>query len=136
MRTNMKGELAKFVKHLSVLSGILFLAYGALAILLPEKFISKAFWGFIPFFYVVILLSKLLILSIAGESTKKFSMAYVQTTVMRFLLYLVVLLLYAFSFPEDAKAFIITFFLFYFAYTIFEVTNLYKKGGWLLIVND
>ncbi len=125
----MRRELASFVKHLSVFSGILFLVYGALALLLPENYVSKAFWGFIPFFFFVILLSKLLVLSLSGESAKKFSLAYVQTTVMRFLLYLVVLILYAFNFPEDAKAFIITFFLFYFAYTIFEVTNLYKKGG-------
>jgi len=123
----MRHELVSFVKHLSVFSGILFLVYAALALILPERFISKAFWGFIPFFYLVILLSRFLIMSLSGESAKKFSMAYVQTTVMRFLLYIVVLLLYAFNFPEDAKAFIITFFVFYFAYTIFEVTNLYNK---------
>lgn len=123
----MRQELASFVKHLSVFSGILFLVYGVLALLLPANFISKAFWGFIPFFYIVILLSRALIVSLSKGSAKKSSMAYVQTTVMRFLLYIVVLLLYAFNFPDDAKAFIITFFVFYFAYTLFEISNFYKK---------
>ncbi len=123
----MRRELASFVKHLSFFSVILFLVYGALALILPESMISKAFWGFVPFFFLVLLLSKFLILSLSGDNAKKFSMAYVQTTVLRFLLYIIVLLLYAFNFPEDAKAFIITFFVFYFAYTIFEVSGFYKK---------
>lgn len=121
--------MASFVKHLTIFSGILFLVYGALGFLLPEKFISSAFWGFIPFFYMVVLISKWLILWQSGDNTRKFSMAYVQTTVMRFLLYIIVILLYAFNFPEDAKSFIITFFVFYFAYTLFEVSNLYRKSG-------
>ncbi len=116
-----------FVKHLSVFSGILFLVYGAFAILLPDKYISKAFWGFIPFFYIVVFVSKWSMHKLSGRSAKKFSMIYVQTTFFRFLLYITVLLLYAFNFPEDAKAFIITFFVFYFAYTIFEVSTLYRN---------
>ncbi len=121
-------NLRSFFKQLSVFSGVLFLLYGAIALLFPE-IISQAFWGFIPFFYVVVLVSKWLMLKFSGGSAKKFSMAYVQTTVFRFLLYIAVLLMYAFNYPDDAKAFIITFFVLYFAYTIFEVSDLYKKGG-------
>lgn len=118
-----------FVKQLSVFSGLLFLVYGLLALILPSNLISDAFWGFIPFFFLVNFLSRWLIQKISGEDNKKFSMAYVQMTVYRFLLYIIVLLLYAFNFEADAKAFIITFFVFYFAYTLFEVSILYRKGG-------
>ncbi len=117
-----------FVKRLSVFSGILFMIYGAFSFLLPDKFVSKAFWGFIPFFYIVVFVSKWTMNKLSGGSAKKFSMIYVQTTVFRFLLYISVLLLYAFNFPEDAKAFIITFFVFYFAYTLFEVSSLYRNS--------
>ncbi len=119
-------NLALFVKQLSVLSALLFLLHGTFALLLPEEFTSKAFWGFIPFFYTVVLVSRWLMYKLSGGSAKKFSMVYVQLTVFRFLLYIAVLLLYAFNFPEDAKTFIITFFVFYFAYTLFEISNLYR----------
>lgn len=121
-------NLALYLKRLLMFSGILFLIYGAISLLLPENYTSKAFWGFIPFYYVVASVSKWLMHKFSGDDSRKFSFIYVQVTVFRFLLYIGILLLYAFNFPDDAKAFIITFFVFYFAYTLFEVSSLYKKG--------
>ena len=119
-------NLALFARQLTIFSGLLFLIYGLLALILPEKYTSKAFWGFIPFFYTVVLLSKAILNKLTAKNKKIFSLAFVRINVFRFMLYIGVLLLYAFSFPDDAMQFILTFFVFYFAYTIFEVTALYR----------
>ncbi len=120
-------NLILFTKNLTIFSGLLFVVYGLLAFVLPEKYTSKAFWGFIPFFYTVVLASKAVLKKLTKNDKKKFSLVFVRINVSRFFLYLAVLLIYAFSFREDAIPFIITFFVFYFAYTIFEISYLHRE---------
>lgn len=115
-----------FVKQLTVFSIALFLIYGISALFLPDKYTSKAFWGFVPFFYTVVLATKALLQKISSKQKKNFSLLFVRIKVLRFALYFSVLLIYAFSFPDDAVVFVITFLLFYFIYTIFEVLFLYR----------
>lgn len=120
-------NLLLFVKQLSILSGVLFIVYGLVAFLLPEKYTSKAFWGFVPFFYSIVFASKAILHKLAKNDKKKFSQIFVSINTSRFLLYLGVLLAWSFSFKDDAIPFIITFFLFYFAYTIFEISFLHRE---------
>lgn len=119
-------NLFLFVKQLTVFSIALFLIHGISALFLPDKYTSKAFWGFVPFFYTVVLATKALLQKISSKQKKNFSFLFVRIKVLRFALYFSVLLIYAFSFPDDAVVFVITFLLFYFIYTIFEVLFLYR----------
>ncbi len=121
-------NLLLFAKHLTVFSVLLFALYALIAFLVPEKYISKAFWGFVPFFYTVVLASKTLLNKMARNDKKKFSLVFVRINVSRFMLYLGVLLAYSFSFRDDAIPFIITFFVFYFVYTIFEISFLHRES--------
>ena len=120
-------NLLLFTKQLTILSGVLFVIYGLVAFLLPEKYTSKAFWGFVPFFYTIVLASKAIMNKLARDDKKKFSLVFVRINTSRFLLYLGVLLAWSFSFRDDAIPFIITFFVFYFAYTIFEISFLHRE---------
>ncbi len=120
-------NLLLFVKQLSILSGVLFVFYALIAFLLPEKYTSKAFWGFVPFFYTVVLASKAILNKLAKDDKKKFSLVFMRINASRFVLYLGVLLAWSFINREDAVPFIITFFVFYFAYTIFEVSFLHRE---------
>ena len=120
-------NLVLFAKQLTVFSVVLFAAHAFIAYVLPEKYTSKAFWGFVPFFYSVVLASRAVLQKMTAKSKQKFSLYFVQTNVYRLLLYVAVLLLYTFNFPEDAAQFMITFFVFYFAYTIFEIVFLYRN---------
>ncbi len=120
-------NLLLFAKQLTILSGVLFVIYGLVAFLLPEKYTSKAFWGFVPFFYSVVLASRAILNKLARNDKKKFSLVFMRINTSRFVLYLGVLLAWSFSFREDAVVFIITFFVFYFAYTIFEVSFLHRE---------
>lgn len=120
-------NLVLFAKHLTVFSVILFALYALFAFLVPEKYTSKAFWGFVPFFFSVVLASRTVLQKLTAKSKQKFSHYFVQTNVYRLLLYVAILLLYTFNFPDDAAQFMITFFVFYFAYTIFEIVFLYRN---------
>ncbi len=120
-------NLALFAKQLTIFSVVLFAAYAFIAYLLPEKYTSKAFWGFVPFFYSVVLASRALLHKMTTKNKQKFSLYFVQTNVYRLLLYVGVLLLYTLHFSDDAARFMITFFVFYFAYTIFEIVFLYRN---------
>ncbi len=120
-------NLVLFAKQLTLFSVVLFAVHAFIAYFLPEKYTSKAFWGFVPFFYSVVLASRALLQKMTAGRKQKFSLYFLQTNVYRLLLYVGVLLIYAFNFPDDAAQFMITFFIFYFAYTIFEIVFLYRN---------
>ncbi len=119
-------NLSLFFKQLSVFSIALFLIHAISAFFLPEKLISKAFWWFVPFFYTVLLTTKALLQKLSSTEKKNFSIVLVRIKVFRFILYLAIVSIYAFSFPDDAIVFAITFFVFYFLFTIFEISFLYR----------
>ena len=116
-----------FIRKLTLYSIILFALYGVLVFILPDRFISDVFYAFIPFFYLITLITRLMLNKYQSQTPDSFSTRFIITTVVRFILYVTVLLIYSFTFPEDAIPFIITFFVFYFVYTTFEVSYLYHN---------
>lgn len=106
---------------------LLFALYGVLVLILPGHFISNVFYAFIPFFYLITLFTRLILNQYKSQDSGSFSTRFIITTVVRFILYVSVLLIYSFTFPGDAIPFIITFFVFYFVYTTFEVSYMYHN---------
>ncbi len=123
----MYKKLIPFTRKLAFLSVILVAVYGILIILLPDVFVTDVYVAFVPFFFVVTLATRLILTRQQAKSSQAFANSFIVTTVLRFMMYVAVLLLYAFSFPADAVAFIITFFVFYFIYSLFEVFHLYHN---------
>lgn len=123
----MYKKLNPFTRKLAFLSITLVAVYGVLIVLLPDRFVTDVYFAFIPFFFFVTLLSRLISIRQQAKSSQAFANSFIFTTVLRFMVYVAVLLLYSFSFPADAIAFIITFFVFYFIYSLFEVFHLYHN---------
>jgi len=123
----MYKKLLPFIRKLALLSIILGMVYGILIIMLPDAFVTNVYYALIPFFFVVTLVTRLILSLLQAKSSQAFAHGFISTTVFRFMLYLGILLLYSFSFPDDAIAFIITFFVFYFVYSLFEVFHLYHN---------
>lgn len=119
-------NLRAFTVRLTLFAAVLMVIAALLAFVLPQNFMSAVYWWFIPFFYLVVLLSKLLLNRLSQNKSNNFNSLFLMITAFRFILYIGVLLLYTFSYPGDAVTFIVTFFVFYFAFTIFEVTSLYQ----------
>ncbi|MFP4065540.1 MAG: hypothetical protein ACLFN2_04440 [Bacteroidales bacterium] len=116
----------RFTKQLSIYAVLLLLAYLVFVWLAPANLVSDVFWLFVPFFYLIVLLSKYLIYLLGIRSGRRFNDVFLAVTVVRFIIYLLAIVSYAFLFPEDALTFVITFLVFYFAFTVFEVIYLYQ----------
>ena len=61
------------------------------------------------------------------KDMRRFANFYMGSTVVKMMLYLAIIFLYAINFKEDAKRFAITFLAYYLIYSIFETYKLAKK---------
>lgn len=83
----------------------------------------------LPFFFLgVTLLSYYMQIKSASERFIRFVNAYMLLTAAKLLLYMVVIVIYVFTHKDDAVRFMIAFFLFYLAFTLFEVVALLATG--------
>ncbi|TVR38802.1 MAG: hypothetical protein EA394_10515 [Bacteroidia bacterium] len=120
-------NLTSFARQLTIMAGILFFLYYVFHLVMPQNYTPFLYWAVIPYFYIVVMGSKYVLNVLTGGRKRgKFDVHFVNITMIRFLLYVSVVLIYAFLRPEDAIVFIITFFVFYFFFTLFEVVFLYR----------
>lgn len=119
-------DIPSFARQLTVFAVLLIIGYSLFALLAPEQLVPRYHWAIVPFFYFVVLLSRSAAVWMTGNREKGFDKHFMTTTVFRFLIYVGALLLYTFSYNQEAIPFIITFFIFYFAFTSFEVALMYR----------
>ncbi len=123
----MKSENIRFLSFLlllmAALAGLTLLAKNSL----PE-FVT-------PYWYLQLLFFAIVNLTIYFVTTKvmnrndmsKFTNFYMATTFVKILAYLSVLVTYILIFPEDKKAFVSTFIVYYICFTVYETYILAKK---------
>jgi hypothetical protein len=89
---------------------------------LPVKYISQTLL-FLVFFFLSasFLANNYLIKMSTHDNQNKFIRAFMLTSFLRFLLYVIVIAGYVFLFRSDAVNFLITFFILFFLYLIFDV---------------
>jgi L-asparagine transporter-like permease len=119
-------NLRPYDRTLIVFSAVLLLLSVAFSWLVNEKFVSDVFLLFVPFFFLICLLTRMVLIKQSGNDPKQFSRLYMGVTISRFYLYLAILLVYSLVFKHDAAPFIIGFFVFYILFTIFEVIMTYR----------
>jgi hypothetical protein len=97
--------------------------------LLPISFVTPALLYLIPLFFSITLLTHYLLLKGSEKSFAKFTTNYMLVTFSKLMLLLIVLLLYVFTHKSDAIPFIISFFLLYILFAVFEAIELqdFKK---------
>ncbi len=116
----------RYIRQLTAYATLLFLLQLLFVWLVPGRFVSDVFFWFVPFFYLLSLLSWMFLSRKIKSKPPGFSSAFLSVTLIRFMLYAGLLLFYSFSFPDDAIPFIITFFIFYFFFTMHEVFSVYN----------
>ena len=119
-------NISRFARQLTIYAVLLLLAYLLFVWVAPVNWVSDVFWAFVPFFYLLVLLSKYVVYLLGVRSGRRFTDVFLVVTVFRFVIYLLAIVFYAFAFPDDALVFVVTFFVFYFAFTVFEVIYLYQ----------
>jgi len=99
---------------------IVIISYVLFQTVLKEYYLP-VFWllfGIITIFTAVFHLS---VLQVSDKSSAKFSSKFMMVSGIKMIVYLMLIVYYAFSFPEKAKTFLISFFILYLLYTVFEV---------------
>jgi len=120
----MKKKYQHFILRLTILS----LALGALVFilnwLLPSGIISPATPYLIILFYVITAIVHYVLLRITALNPRKFVGYFMLATSLKLMNYLIVVVVYVFYVKEGILSFILTFFILYIIYTIFEVATI------------
>ena len=119
----MKNQISKFIINLFTFS-VCFASLVFLAILVvPLKYISEVIWFLFPFFISISIILFLLIVKFSKVRPAQFIPRFMLLTVLKLILFAIVMILYVFKFRPDAVGFILNFFVFYFAYSTFEIIS-------------
>jgi hypothetical protein len=117
----MKKKYQQFLIRLTILSLVLGGVVLALTLLFSEVFISVALPWLIGLFYAVTAGVHYILLRTTTLNPGKFVGYFMLATFAKLLIYIIVLVLYVILNKENMLAFILSFFILYTIYTIFEV---------------
>ena len=123
----MKPELKPFLIRLSLLTIVLMIMAMVLIYTLPEGFVSPSLPFVILYFFFVTLIVHVVTIKATRHSPRQFISYFMATTFIKFFLYVVTVLGYVYFFREDLIPFVISFFVLYIIYTIFEVVSFVGK---------
>lgn len=116
-----------YVKKLFVFTIILSIVGVIAYFVFPKGYLSPALPYIYIFFFALAIITHNLLKNSAEQSNIKFVNRYLASTIGKMVLIMGILLVYAFSFPADAKAFIINFAILYLCYLGFNVAMLLKQ---------
>ena len=122
----MRSAYIEFLKQLLILSAIL----GALALLfffiIPHNFFSPAIPFVLVFFMAATLISFRFLLRSAGKRVGAFINTFLLTIVVKLFLYAAILVIYSLLNRSDAVPFMISFFILYLCFTVFESASVVR----------
>ena len=109
-----------YIKKILILTAVLALIMGTAYLVIPQH-ISLALPFLLAFFLGISILSYKILQKKARTEPRKFIMGFMAHTVVRMMIYLFIIVVYAFIYRSDAVNFIIGFFILYTVFTFFEV---------------
>jgi hypothetical protein len=120
----MDKTFIKFIKGLSALTIVLILISLLLIRFVPAIAVTPSFLYIIIFIYVITLAVFSLLLKGQQERLSHFVNLYLLVNFGKLVFYIIIIFVYAFFNRADAVSFILTFFVYYFAFTAFEIFSL------------
>lgn len=117
----MRKKYLQFIIRLTILSLILGLLAFILSRFLPDGMISPALPYLFILFYVITALVHYILLRITALNPGKFVSYFMLATFLKLMNYLIVVVVYVFYVKEGILPFILSFFILYIFYTVFEV---------------
>jgi L-asparagine transporter-like permease len=124
-----KKAFQKFILILSVTTAVIIALAMLIYSLTPPHYYTRAFPFLLLFFYIVNLLMYRFLLKEMEKRPEKFINAFMAITTIKLFLYMIVMVVYAMIFKEDAKQFITVFFILYVVFTSIEVVSLLRVNG-------
>ncbi len=113
-----------FLKKTTFLTLAIFLVYAIIIFLVPDKYISPAIPATIFFFLLLTISVFYFQIKISLQKTSRMVNFFMLATALKLLLFLVIVISYSLANKEDAVNFIISFFIIYLAFSVFEVIQL------------
>jgi len=123
----MNQKLKVFSKQLLILATITGLLMTTLIFFIPPAYISPTLPFLLVFFTAATLLSFYFLQKKMNASPTGFITAFMANSMIRLMLYLVIIVVYAFTNKPDAVNFILSFFILYMIFTVFEVSFFLRK---------
>ena len=120
----MRKKYLQFIIRLTILSLALVLIAYILNRLLPPRMISPALPYLFLLFYVIGALVHFVLLRITALNPRKFVSYFMLATFFKLMNYLIVILVYTLYVKEGILPFILSFFILYIIYTVFEVATI------------
>lgn len=123
----MKQKYSSFFFRLTFATLLIGLAGWTLMTFLPENSISPAFFYVLLLFYLVTAAMHMVLLRITQMNPRRFVSYFMLATFIKLIIYFLAVLVYVFNFREHVLSFIVTFFVLYVFFTVFEVVFLMKQ---------
>jgi hypothetical protein len=120
----MRKKYLQFIIRLTILSLALGLLAFILSRFLPDGFISPAIPYLIILFHVITAIVHYILLRITTMNPRKFVSYFMLATFIKLMNYLIVVVVYTFYVKEGILPFILSFFILYIFYTVFEVVTI------------
>lgn len=123
----MKQKYQHFFFRLTVMTALLGLLCWALDRLVPGVTFSKLYPYILLLFYAVTAMIHFILLHITRLNPRRFVSYFMLATFVKLIIYFTAVLVYVFTFREEILPFIITFFILYIFFTVFEVVLILKQ---------
>ena len=112
----------KFIKHLCILTLIVIIAS-----ICAHNILTRWWPAIAGFFFIVSMIVYFLSEKAKSKDMRRFTNFYMASTVVKMVVYLTIIFVYAINFRADGKRFAITFLAYYLIYSVFETYKLAKK---------
>lgn len=122
----MKSVYLSFVKRIFIFSAIIGILSLLSAIALPSEYVSIAMPYLLFFFFAITCLSHYFVLKTVKERTSRFINYFMISIFAKLVFYSILIVLYSLVNTEDIIPFVITFFMYYLCYTVFELIEILK----------
>ncbi|MGD0710617.1 MAG: hypothetical protein ABR968_05490 [Bacteroidales bacterium] len=116
----------RFILQLLLFTVLLGIVYYGLKRFLPESYFSPVLPFLFPFFFSATALFYSYLIKSSEQKFNRYVNRYMLATFVKLMLFMAVLLFYVYTHKDDAVPFILSFFILYVAYTVFEVVALLK----------
>lgn len=114
----------QFLKKLIILTLAVFLVFYAIAYFLPLELVTPAMPYLILLSASVTLIFHYVILKASEKKFSRFISYFMIATVLKLLLYILIIFLYVYLNRSDTLPFVVTFLLLYIIFSVFEIINL------------
>ncbi|PLX12190.1 MAG: hypothetical protein C0598_06440 [Marinilabiliales bacterium] len=117
-------EIKDFTKKISIIAASLMLLSVLIYYFVPAIKISAGFPFILIFLYLITLLVFKMIANSMRNKMSQFANTFMLVNFGKLIFFIFVIVIYAFLNMEDAVSFTLTFFIYYFVFTLYEVFSL------------